>query len=608
MWRDWRPNVVKNDFELMAEAGLKLVRMFPLWPDFQPLEQMYSGPGIRDGYLLKGKALPDTWEGQCGVDSEALEKFAFLLKCAEESGIKLMVGLITGWMSGRLFVPPAFEERNVLTDPEAIKWEVRFVRCMVRRFKSSPAIVAWDLGNECNCMGKLSSSAEAWCWNNAIASAIRLEDGERPVVSGMHGLKCESNANWQPWDAGENNDILNTHPYPRFTPYSALSRVNTMRNAFHATAESRYYAEIGGKPCTVEEAGNLGPMYSSFEVAEKYLRNMLWNSYAHDCRSLLWWCGFDMTQLPFPPYEWNAMERELGLFDAGRCPTLPLKELGRFQRMVDALGFTLPEYRKNAVCIINEGQDTWGVAWSSFLLAKQAGFDIVFQYSRQPLKDADAYILPSISGDNAMIRQRYQALLKRVEEGASLLVTWNGGVLQPFEKVFGARPEWRSHGTGPRRIAFRENGDNFTVTSDYRLALSAPNAEVIATDEEGMPVLTLGQYGKGKVAFLAVGIEAESAPKPDAFLPEASPLWKVYAWFAEIAGFKRIMKSNDAFVTCTEHFINDKEAIVIAVNNTPDTRMFEPVLADGWHIDGYLAGKAGKIDGNDGVMLKLKRQ
>ena len=74
MWRNWRPEIVRQDFEMMAKAGLKLVRMFPLWPDFQPLEQMYSGGGTRCEYSLKGRPLPDTWEGQCGVDAEALEK------------------------------------------------------------------------------------------------------------------------------------------------------------------------------------------------------------------------------------------------------------------------------------------------------------------------------------------------------------------------------------------------------------------------------------------------------------------------------------------------------------------------------------------------------
>ena len=196
---------------------------------------------------------------------------------------------------------------------------------------------------------------------------------------------------------------------------------------------------------------------------------MLWNAYAHDCRSLLWWCGFDQTQLPFPPYEWNAMERELGLFDADKKQTLPLKTLGDFQKTIDRLNVTLPKYRANAVCILTQGQDTWGVAFATFILAKQAGFDIEFQYAKQPLKEASAYILPSIAADTAIYQYRYKELLAKVEAGASLLVTWAGGGLQPFEKVFGARPEWRYQDSAPRTVTL--DGIPITLTQQLRMNL-----------------------------------------------------------------------------------------------------------------------------------------
>lgn len=605
MWRDWDADNISDDFDRMAENGIKLVRMFPLWPDFQPLEISYAGQGRRHGYLMNGKALPDTELGQCGVEEVMLERLGFLLDCANDNGLKVMPGLVTGWMSGRMFAPPAFQERNVLTDPEVIKWEVRMVKCIVRRFAKHPAIVAWDLGNECNCMAQVSSEGEAWNWMNAISSAIRMEDSVHPVVSGMHGISCDAGRFWKPWDLGELNDILNTHPYPLFTPYSGLQRVNTMRNVFHATAESRMYADISGKPCNVEEAGNLGAMYSSQETASAYLNNMLWNAYAHDCRSLLWWCAFDFTHLDYPPYEWNAMERELGFFDKNKRPTQILKTLDCFQKTVDSLGFVLPRFRRNAICILTEGQETWGVAFASFILAKQAGFDIEFQYSAQPIRKADAYILPSVASDMAISRRRYNELLAYVKDGASLLMTWNYGVVQPFEEVFGCRPEWRRQGTAPCKVSL--DGESIAFSQKHYLALSAQNSEVLANDEDGMPVMTSCRYGKGRAVFLSLGIEAGLAGGPDAFLPVAPPVWKFYSRFAEIAGIKRIVRSGDAFITCTEHFIDDGNAIVIAVNNTPEKREFSPQFSDGWSISETLAGTRGSIPGNSATMFKVTR-
>ena len=63
-----------------------------------------------------------------------IERFQYFADRAEENGLKLVVGLVTGWMSGRLFVPPALEGLNVLTDPLAIQWETRLVRYFVKRF------------------------------------------------------------------------------------------------------------------------------------------------------------------------------------------------------------------------------------------------------------------------------------------------------------------------------------------------------------------------------------------------------------------------------------------------------------------------------------------
>ena len=37
MWRNWNPAQVEKDLDLMAAHGMTVLRVFPLWPDFQPL-------------------------------------------------------------------------------------------------------------------------------------------------------------------------------------------------------------------------------------------------------------------------------------------------------------------------------------------------------------------------------------------------------------------------------------------------------------------------------------------------------------------------------------------------------------------------------------------
>ena len=48
-----------------------------------------------------------------------LQRFETFCRIAEKNNIRLIVGLITGWMCGRLFIPTMLIGKNVYTDPVA---------------------------------------------------------------------------------------------------------------------------------------------------------------------------------------------------------------------------------------------------------------------------------------------------------------------------------------------------------------------------------------------------------------------------------------------------------------------------------------------------------
>ena len=603
MWRDWRPSVVDADFAALREQGMALARVFPLWPDFQPLKAMYGGQGVFVEYRLdENEPLPDTEAGQAGVDEAMLERFAYLVQTAERNGLKLIVAMITGWMSGRLFMPPALEGKNPLTDAEAIRWQVRFARLMVRRFKASPAIIGWGLGNECNVMAKAAGPAEAWNWTRAIADAIRLEDASRPVLSDMHSLNADERSGWSIADQAECVDLLTTHPYPPFTPHCARDRVNTFRNAFHAAAESRFYADIGGKPCCVEEAGNLGDCWSGPDTANAYLRNMLWNAWTHDCRHLLWWCAFDQDHLRHAPYDWSPLERTLGLMTHERAPKETIRTLGAFGKMTACVG-PLPRYRREAVCILTEGQDSWAAAYSSFLLAKQAGFDLEFQWRRQPLRPADFYLLPSVTGGHNITGFRYRALLERVHAGATLLATSDDGDFQPFESVFGVRLDWREEMDRPWPLRFPD-GTELPYAGRRRQHMTATTSETLAVDGDGAPVFSVNAYGRGRALFLSAGIEVYLAKRPGSFMEDAPPFRRFYRMAADLAGIRRPARSRDPQVTLTLHPRGENHFTLAAVNNTPQARVLDLDLAPGWSLE--ISGPI-HLASNDGRLLELRR-
>ena len=127
MWRDWNGKQVEKDLDRLAACGMTVLRVFPLWPDFQPLTAEYGGGGSFRGYAQAGESL----KNEAAVDDAMVGRFRFLCNVAEKRGMKLVVGLVTGWMSGRLFVPPALETKNVLTDPDAIAWQCQIGRAHV---------------------------------------------------------------------------------------------------------------------------------------------------------------------------------------------------------------------------------------------------------------------------------------------------------------------------------------------------------------------------------------------------------------------------------------------------------------------------------------------
>jgi hypothetical protein len=89
-----------------------VLRVFPLWPDFQPITLLRAGQGQPYEIRFGEEPLPDTEAGQAGVSEEMLGRFSAFADLAQQHGLKLIVGLVTGWMSGRLFMPrPGRPER-----------------------------------------------------------------------------------------------------------------------------------------------------------------------------------------------------------------------------------------------------------------------------------------------------------------------------------------------------------------------------------------------------------------------------------------------------------------------------------------------------------------
>ncbi len=616
MWRDWDAKVVAQDFDLLKSTGVEVVRVFPNWEDFQPIEMRTHWRQLpHELRFPEGKLLPDTPLGRCGLSEEMVGRFRTMCDLAEERGLKLIVALLVGWMSGEMYVPPALKGRNVFTDPLSLKWQTRFLRGLVTALKDCPAIEIWELGNECNCMGAVPDEETAWNWTNMVVSTIRLADPTRPVSSGMHGLRARNDTEfsddilWTIQTQGELCDFVTGHPYP-FSMSKPPARIDShfsIRTAMQAAVEARMYGDIGGKPGFVEEIGTFAPNYCCEETKATFLRNSMLNSWAYGSDFFLWWCAFEQDQFRFPPYDWCQMECYLGLFNGKKTPRPVAKAMADMTKRMKSLPFAkLPSCRKDALCVLTREFDfsTFvSTGWTSFLLAKEAGFDVEFAHITPYLPKHDCYIIPSIRGDRWATTTEYQLLLSRVKAGATMFISMENASLAPYEEVFGCETVTREARNKPARI--RLGGKEFSLAAPYKQFIRPMGCEVLATEEDGNPIFLRNKYGKGQIYLLLVPIENNLGTLPGAFDQDGDDWAAFYRTFGKKLVSARRIVSSCKLLTLTEHVEESTGRVfVIAVNNgnedLPSKVLF---CAKGWKLAQKLPAT---IPAHDGILLELR--
>ena len=603
MWRFYDEEVIRKDVAALAACGVKCMRVFPNWRDFQPVKRLY---GIRmspvDCVTMEENPLPD----RTGIDQSQIRNFRNFAAICEEYNIQLVVAVMTGWMSGRLFAPPIVDGKNPVTDPEALMWTAKFIKGFVAGVKDLPNIVMWDLGNECNCMGEARTRFEAYTWTAFVRNAIKAEDPTRPISSGMHGLTIEDNGIWSISDQGEITDYLTTHPYPSPTITNDFDPVNQMRTTIYPTAQCMLYQDLGQKPVIMQEQGSFSDTTANREMSGDFARVNIYSCIAHNVKGYFWWCAHEHLHLSQAPYSWSMMERSLGMLDLDLTPKPVGEEMRKASEVIEGLPFeNLPEHEKDAVCVLTKN-DRWPNAAASFTLAKQAGLDVKFvngDVNDIDLPDALLYLVPGVTQWAIMYKHIWDALKEKVaENGATMLVTYNGGSLVELEDVFGIRSNGtiRTRGTHTAAFAF----ENLTYQVDRELLIEPITARVLAVNETSNPVFTVNNYGKGKVYFLNMPLEMNLSGKANAF--HETSWYKIYQQAAEDVLDKKLLFSANPQIGVTLHKEQDDRYIAIAINYSEKRQYTEFKLQEGWQLT-PIRGLTDTIDKCDAAFYQLCR-
>lgn len=608
MWQEFDEAVIARDMHAMREAGIDSLRVFPLWSDFQPLTGAISASGVFE-YQLNGQPLPDTEAGRAGVSEEMCRRFERFCSLAEEHGLALIVGLITGQMSFGGFYPPVFSgSRNAMSNPTMCKWELRFVRYFVSRMRNQCAIVGWDLGNEVENIADGVDPDAFYVWCTAISNTIRASDPTRPVISGFGtGGIVSGMAN--ALEVGEYCDIHTVHPYDFVR---MKDPIHTMRNVLNPAFRARLKEDISGIPTFIQECGSIGYLSCSYESEAAFYRGAVLSSLAEGCHGFMWWCAFDQGHHSFPPYNWNNIGSQYGFFKEDRTGK-PITEENRYVRQfLDAVPDGLPCAVRDACILLPRECDSESkIHRAAYLLLKEAGLDARFAYALNPIPDAELYLFPCPSGNKSITKTRWNELLSKIEGGARLMLTLSSGMFREIPEVFGVRIDSRYERPHKSEMIL-DGGLPLPFDSEFVYEIEATSARVLARDKKGDPVLFENNYGKGKTYLCTLPLEKHASERPGVFFEEDAPRYDtVYRTVAEGIRSHKISRLDARRICRTEHPVNENERYIFVINYARHEQHAVLHIDEGWQVEaicgsGYRDGTV-TLRGNDGILLKAKR-
>ncbi|KAI5846256.1 putative mannan endo-1,4-beta-mannosidase C [Morchella snyderi] len=266
---------VYRGLKAAKEAGLKVVRTWGFYDKnatFDPLGlPQYGGEGAGPSDVYFRKWTNGTAEINYGPTG--LQAFDGVVRAAEKLGIKLVVPLTNNWADyGGMDVSTANLGGRYHDDfyhvPRIVASYKDYVKTFVSRYKSSPAIMAWQLANEPRCgadgvrnlpRSEACNAAMMTSWVKDLSAFIKKVDPYHLVTTGGEGeFNFPDNEDWA-YSSGDGGDFyeeleVDTIDYGTFHLYpdwwSKTSAWGTQWIKDHATAQNKV-----GKPVVFEEYG-----------------------------------------------------------------------------------------------------------------------------------------------------------------------------------------------------------------------------------------------------------------------------------------------------------------------------------------------------------------
>ncbi|WP_030263187.1 glycoside hydrolase 5 family protein [Streptomyces violens] len=303
-WLDFDLDEVRADLDSVAALGLDHVRVFPLWPLFQPNRTL--------------------------IRPRAVDQLVSLADAAAERGLDVAVDGLQGHLSSFDFVPAwttTWHRRNLFSDPDVLDGQAAYLETLAAALADRPNFLGMTLGNETNQFsGDPHPDPDRITPDQAAAWLERMLAACEQGAPGRLHLHASYDAAW----------YLDGHP---FTPehsatLGALTAVHawvfngtaqrygrestaTRQHAAYLVELSKAWAVDPRRPVWLQEVGAPAPHIPA-EHAPAFVRDTV--RAALDCPDLwgiTWWCSHDVDRAlaDFPELEYSlgllSNEREV---------------------------------------------------------------------------------------------------------------------------------------------------------------------------------------------------------------------------------------------------------------------------------------------------------
>ncbi|WP_234367328.1 MULTISPECIES: glycoside hydrolase 5 family protein [Streptomyces] len=303
-WLDFDLDSVRADLDALAALGLDHIRVFPLWPYFQP-----------------NRAL---------IRPRAIDQLVALADAAAERGLDVNVDGLQGHVSSFDFLPAwtrTWHRRNLFTDRDVSDGQAAYLRTLAAALADRPNFIGMTVGNEVNQFAAdphpdpdRITAEDAGRWLTLmLAACAEGAPGRIHQHASYDAAWYQDDQPFTPGHSARLGDLTAVHSwvFNGTAQRHGADSVPVEHHAAYLVELSKAWADTAHRPVWLQEVGAPAPLVPAGRAAafaEATIGNVL------DCPDLwgvTWWCSYDVSRdlADFPELEYS-----LGLLTGDRRP------------------------------------------------------------------------------------------------------------------------------------------------------------------------------------------------------------------------------------------------------------------------------------------------